>query len=557
MHCRGSRYPQRHSAPCSSRGRSGTSSYASLPAGTVPSGTLQKELETYLERWGPVNRVKLITEPHSGTLKCVFAEFPSEEAAAAVVRGVRRKPFGSSYLRFEPARGDRTLRFSLWRPNEMVNLDSIAIGSPLGALAPGHAPYMPTFPTRSHRIELTPALVEDLAQQYGSFELVRDVSSANAPCFDVVFAKREAAQQAYHELASLPSLSNLRVRWRNVNVAMQSLAQSLHSDIVLTKPSPHAHLMPAPPSDYSAAAAAQASAKLPVTIHAPSVLDQTTPFFNHIGLVPLPWVAPVVWNPAPELTTSSWIAAPSPETNESISHVGTQEPSDTQAWPPSKPLVQHAPALGTSATAPANTQSTIPTTCVARSLEPGRPFMGTSRAARKRRAIREAKAATAAALASDVDAQPVDAAPHDTWTFHLLSKAIDQCVSDAQSMCMVGSRLCPRHAPAVRARAMSTGKRLSETSPVSCPACAQRPRAPRLLHSRDPKQCPPVTWAKPPPLCTQQVQMGPYTFGNATFPACLPSSDLALPRESDKKRLFCCNVTDMEPPNRSVAWTQR
>lgn len=186
-------------------------SYLSLPRGIPPSATLQRSLVQFLSQWAPVECVKLITHSSNGQLKCVFAEFANESDATKALKGAQTTVFHYMHLRLEPARGDRTLRFTMYDANiPYINVSYLWIqteaSKPVRMYQPKCAPDFPNA-------RLTKYLLLDLGSLFGRIDLVKEKKTERKPCFDVVFQHRDAAYSALQQLSAYAPMSNLCVRW--------------------------------------------------------------------------------------------------------------------------------------------------------------------------------------------------------------------------------------------------------------------------------------------------------------------------------------------------------
>lgn len=186
-------------------------SHQSLPRGIPPSASLQRSLVRFLSQWAPVECVKLITHSSNGQLKCVFAEFANEDDATKALNGAQTAIFHHMHLRLEPARGDRTLRFTMYDANmPYINVSYIWIqtgaSTPVRMYQPKSAPDFPN-------VRLTKSLLLDLGSLFGRIDLVKEKTAERKPCFDVVFQHRDAAYSALQQLSAHAPMSNLCVRW--------------------------------------------------------------------------------------------------------------------------------------------------------------------------------------------------------------------------------------------------------------------------------------------------------------------------------------------------------
>ena len=175
-------------------------SHQSLPRGIPPSTSLQRSLVQFLSQWAPVVSVKLITHSSNGQLKCVFAEFANEDDATKALKGVRTTIFYHMHLRLEPARGDRTLRFTMYDTNmPCINVSYIWIQTKTSKTA---CMYRPKRAQDFPYAALTKKLLFDLASLFGGIDLVKEKTAERKPCFDVVFQHRDAAYSALQQLSA-------------------------------------------------------------------------------------------------------------------------------------------------------------------------------------------------------------------------------------------------------------------------------------------------------------------------------------------------------------------
>lgn len=192
-------------------------SHQSLPRGIPPSTSLQRSLVQFLSQWAPVVSVKLITHSSNGQLKCVFAEFANEDDATKALKGVRTTIFYHMHLRLEPARGDRTLRFTMYDTNmPCINVSYIWIQTKTSKTA---CMYRPKRAQDFPYAALTKKLLFDLASLFGGIDLVKEKTAERKPCFDVVFQHRDAAYSALQQLSAHAPMSNLCVRWCMSDIA--------------------------------------------------------------------------------------------------------------------------------------------------------------------------------------------------------------------------------------------------------------------------------------------------------------------------------------------------
>lgn len=184
---------------------------AGLPGGTMPTQTLQEELVVYLGALAPVREVKLVNDPATHCVKCVFAEFASPDDADRAARSVRSTPFNGSLLRMEPARGERTVRFSRASARDMyIHHQHMLLPRTVGSTEVFEG-YDPQCAVEHHGVLFSPVAAEDIASRFGAVEHVTDGSPYHV---DVVYARRPDAVAAVRHLGMLPPQTNLRVRWR-------------------------------------------------------------------------------------------------------------------------------------------------------------------------------------------------------------------------------------------------------------------------------------------------------------------------------------------------------
>lgn len=192
-------------------------SHQSLPRGIPPSASLQRSLVQFLSQWAPVESVKLITYSSNGQLKCVFADFANEDDATKALKGVQTSIFYHMHLRLEPARGDRTLRFTMYDANmPYINVSYIWIQTNTSKMA---RMYQPKRAQDFPHAALTKKLLFDLASLFGGIDLVKEKTTERKPCFDVVFQHRDAAYSALRQLSAHAPMSNLCVRWCMSDIA--------------------------------------------------------------------------------------------------------------------------------------------------------------------------------------------------------------------------------------------------------------------------------------------------------------------------------------------------
>lgn len=190
---------------------------AGLPRGIPPSASLQRSLVQFLSQWAPVESVKLITYSSNGQLKCVFADFANEDDATKALKGVQTSIFYYMHLRLEPARGDRTLRFTMYDANmPYINVSYIWIQTNTSKMA---RMYQPKRAQDFPHAALTKKLLFDLASLFGGIDLVKEKTTERKPCFDVVFQHRDAAYSALRQLSAHAPMSNLCVRWCMSDIA--------------------------------------------------------------------------------------------------------------------------------------------------------------------------------------------------------------------------------------------------------------------------------------------------------------------------------------------------
>lgn len=95
-----------------------------FPYGTVGCHALENDLHQYFSSFAPVENVTVLSNPENGWVLCAYANFVHEIYAQAVLNAA---PFGSFYglyLSIEPARGPRTLRFSSFNHENVINISA-------------------------------------------------------------------------------------------------------------------------------------------------------------------------------------------------------------------------------------------------------------------------------------------------------------------------------------------------------------------------------------------------------------------------------------------------
>lgn len=187
----------------------------------------------FLSRWGHVHDVKL-SHAVADSSRCAFAEFTSEEGAISALHGTKFIPFMGTYLRLEPARAERTLRFSLINPMKpCVQMDPMWLQQyALSQLRPISLACHQAHVVRPIFIPFNEQLARNLAEPYGPIEMIRTRAFSHCHVVDVIFEHRDSASQGQAALALLPPKGNLRVRWYGA-MAMQTDQGSSCVDTVI------------------------------------------------------------------------------------------------------------------------------------------------------------------------------------------------------------------------------------------------------------------------------------------------------------------------------------
>lgn len=168
------------------------SAHARIPRAIPTTIKLQKALGLFLSTWGPIKSIKLIASGPHGSVKCAFAEFMTESDAYRAMYGTRKIPFFSSFLRLEPARGDRTVRFSLYE-------SSIREIRELPFQCRDHSAMHETTSipdTATRALLFSTDVIAEVAQQFGTVELVMASRLDYSPYIDVIYQHRCMAQHA-------------------------------------------------------------------------------------------------------------------------------------------------------------------------------------------------------------------------------------------------------------------------------------------------------------------------------------------------------------------------
>ncbi|WFD33514.1 hypothetical protein MCUN1_000327 [Malassezia cuniculi] len=202
---------------------------AGLPSGSRPTKALQDELVVFLGELAPVRQVKLVNDNASGCVKCVFAEFETPEHASKAAALIGKTPFQGAFLRMEPARGERTVRFSrISSTDTHIHHQYVLLrGSVDGQDVYG--PYDPQCSVDHQGVLFSPIAVEDIASRFGRVE---QVSEDTPDHVDVVFSRRPDAVAAVRHLGMLAPQSNLRVRWRRGGRVFNEPSQRFNSSHV-------------------------------------------------------------------------------------------------------------------------------------------------------------------------------------------------------------------------------------------------------------------------------------------------------------------------------------
>lgn len=190
-----------------------------LPSRVPPTLHLPTLLFLFLSRWGQVHDVKL-SHAVANQSQCAFAEFTSEAEAIRALHGTKFVPFMGAYLRLEPARAERTLRFSLINPKKRC-----VLMDPMWLQPSVHTHQLPT-PCSYQRAYMAPPiqvafnekLATDLAEPYGPIEMIRTRTLPHCLVVDVIFEHRDSAYKGQSVLGLLPCQSNLRVRWYGAGI---------------------------------------------------------------------------------------------------------------------------------------------------------------------------------------------------------------------------------------------------------------------------------------------------------------------------------------------------
>ena len=183
-----------------------------LPSHIPPTVHLPTLLFLFLSRWGQVHDIKL-SHAVAHPSRCAFAEFTSEEDAVRALHGTKYVPFMGTFLRLEPSRAERTLRFSLINPQQRcVKMDPVWLqqyASPL--LRSMLLSIQRASASRPVFIPFNEQLANDLAEPFGPIEMVRTRLLPHCHVVDVVFEHRDSACKGQAAL-TFPTKSNLRVR---------------------------------------------------------------------------------------------------------------------------------------------------------------------------------------------------------------------------------------------------------------------------------------------------------------------------------------------------------
>ncbi|WFD27944.1 hypothetical protein MNAN1_002952 [Malassezia nana] len=158
----------------------------------------------FVAGWGQVYDVKL-SHAVENQAQCAFVEFTSEAEAVRALHGTKFVPFMGTFLRLEPARAERTLRFSLINPTRRF-----VLMNPMWLQGAG--PHLRSMSFQCQRVPFNELLAHDLAEPYGPIERIRTRMLPQCHVVDVIFEHRDSAFQGQAALALLPPKSNLRVR---------------------------------------------------------------------------------------------------------------------------------------------------------------------------------------------------------------------------------------------------------------------------------------------------------------------------------------------------------
>lgn len=165
---------------------------------------LPTSLFLFLSKWGQVYDVKL-SHAVGNQSQCAFVEFISETEAVRALHGTKFVPFMGTFLRLEPARAERTLRFLLINPRRRF-----VLMNPMWLQGAG--PHLCSMSFQCQRVPFNEQLAHDLAEPYGPIERIRTRMLPQCHVVDVIFEHRDSACQGHAALALLPPKSNLRVR---------------------------------------------------------------------------------------------------------------------------------------------------------------------------------------------------------------------------------------------------------------------------------------------------------------------------------------------------------
>ncbi|KDN41529.1 hypothetical protein K437DRAFT_295589 [Tilletiaria anomala UBC 951] len=174
---------------------------------------VKEELNVHLSQWAPVKGIKLVyARQYDNHVKCAFAEFATAADANRVMEEAHGSNFRGMYLRLEPSRGDRTVRFEMTKSKLDMQSMSLCgndeqVLSEEDVLAEGQV------------LGLTETLAEKLARPFGHIEAVdrRFADLGNGSVIDVVMSSSEEARAVVNVLGNLKAASGLKVGWAQFN----------------------------------------------------------------------------------------------------------------------------------------------------------------------------------------------------------------------------------------------------------------------------------------------------------------------------------------------------